>query len=549
MPSIAYQIEFQGSFVYIANYSAGLTIVDVSLPSQPEIVSTFAFSNWTSIIEVEGMRAYVNVFQDGYHIIDISDPGQPADIGEFSAGSTFTVSDNLAYCIGGGGFAIINVADASNPVTIGSVWGLFNPASLTLSGTTVIAAANGPLHFFDVSNPADPELEFTLSPPEGQFTDVDIEAGFAYVAEGTSGIRIVDWNNPIEPVTLSHTPAMEFCARVKVSNDLLFAMGYTGWRIYDIADRQNPILLAAVQPAIQTGDMALTLEGLVAFVSGADNVLRVWDVSDPAQPQVLGQLAESGYGAQIVLQDTLLYLADGSAGLRVINVADPAHPEQVGSLWEEYLGGAWSVAVQWPIAYVAFDYGLWSVDVQNPFQPLPVEEGMNAFMPEVCVADSHLFVGFDYYGLLIYDIRDPWNPEYVGLYSGDLRVSGLDVLGQHVAVAHVTSLDFYDAAEALPVTDRPSYPWGPDKFELQGNYPNPFNAVTTIAFAVPTPAVVSLRVFDLLGRQTAVLMDHAYVSAGLHQVQFDASQVASGIYLCSLEVGDIRQTRKMIVLK
>jgi len=86
---------------------------------------------------------------------------------------------------------------------------------------------------------------------------------------------------------------------------------------------------------------------------------------------------------------------------------------------------------------------------------------------------------------------------------------------------------------------------GPESFRLGQNYPNPFNPETTIPFQMKEPCRVTLRVYDVLGNEAAVLADGLY-SAGSHTVRFDASNLPSGIYLCRICLGDFTAVRKMV---
>lgn len=88
----------------------------------------------------------------------------------------------------------------------------------------------------------------------------------------------------------------------------------------------------------------------------------------------------------------------------------------------------------------------------------------------------------------------------------------------------------------------------PESFSLAQNYPNPFNPSTTIEFSLPSAERVSLRVFDMLGREVAVLVDEER-SAGNHRVTFDARSLPSGTYLYSLRAGTSQEIRKMVLLK
>jgi hypothetical protein len=96
--------------------------------------------------------------------------------------------------------------------------------------------------------------------------------------------------------------------------------------------------------------------------------------------------------------------------------------------------------------------------------------------------------------------------------------------------------------------ESPSAPIAPDGFALRQNYPNPFNPVTNITFEVPRTMHAALRVFDLLGRQVAVLVN-GQVPAGSHTVSFNGSGLASGVYLAQFVAGDFTATRRLLLLK
>ena len=87
----------------------------------------------------------------------------------------------------------------------------------------------------------------------------------------------------------------------------------------------------------------------------------------------------------------------------------------------------------------------------------------------------------------------------------------------------------------------------PSSFSLS-SYPNPFNASTTIAYDLPRAGHISLRVFDLLGREVSVLND-GFIEAGTHRVTFDGSSLVSGIYFARLDAGAFSQTKKLVLMK
>ncbi len=85
-------------------------------------------------------------------------------------------------------------------------------------------------------------------------------------------------------------------------------------------------------------------------------------------------------------------------------------------------------------------------------------------------------------------------------------------------------------------------------YYLAQNYPNPFNPTTTIAFAVPKSCRVTLKLYDALGREVAMLVDEKK-QAGEYSVLLDAAGLTSGVYFYKLQAGEFRQYRKLLLLK
>ncbi|MDE3056918.1 MAG: T9SS type A sorting domain-containing protein [Bacteroidota bacterium] len=89
----------------------------------------------------------------------------------------------------------------------------------------------------------------------------------------------------------------------------------------------------------------------------------------------------------------------------------------------------------------------------------------------------------------------------------------------------------------------------PDQFSLLQNYPNPFNPATTISYQIPTMSHVMLKVYDILGREVATLVDQKQ-DAGTHTATFDGSRLSSGVYLCRLQAGTaFIKTMKLVLNK
>jgi len=88
----------------------------------------------------------------------------------------------------------------------------------------------------------------------------------------------------------------------------------------------------------------------------------------------------------------------------------------------------------------------------------------------------------------------------------------------------------------------------PSEFELQQNYPNPFNPNTTIRYRVPEAANVTLKLINVLGEEVATLVE-GWQTAGVHQINFEAQGLPSGVYVYILQAGELRFARRLVLMK
>ncbi|MBK7107256.1 MAG: T9SS type A sorting domain-containing protein [Ignavibacteriae bacterium] len=112
---------------------------------------------------------------------------------------------------------------------------------------------------------------------------------------------------------------------------------------------------------------------------------------------------------------------------------------------------------------------------------------------------------------------------------------------QNVSVwAHTWIEDEIVGVEEIPMVS--------SKYSLDQNYPNPFNPSTKITYTIEKPGVVKIKVFDVLGRQVAELLNQQQ-NTGSYEVDFNGSDLSSGLYFYSIETGSFKATKKMMLLK
>ncbi len=170
------------------------------------------------------------------------------------------------------------------------------------------------------------------------------------------------------------------------------------------------------------------------------------------------------------------------------------------------------------------DDGVFNVFALYPMQGIGLAFGTNGY------------VTFDNFSYI---------PVDMGGVSGGL-VTCATVTSTHIYVGTETGGVFRTPIDAVSVGEQAPRPEG---FRLAQNTPNPFNPVTRIPYELAHPARIRLQVHDLLGRRVA-LLDQGLREGGRHQLNFDGSGLASGIYFYSLEVDhEIRATRRMLLSK
>jgi len=148
-----------------------------------------------------------------------------------------------------------------------------------------------------------------------------------------------------------------------------------------------------------------------------------------------------------------------------------------------------------------------------------------------------------YYGILhTSDAGATWTPQKIGTSNTLYAVS--KVGNRWIAVGAYGTILKSSFGE-VAVRDKNEIP---TVFSLQQNYPNPFNPGTKINYSIPKESFVSLKVYDILGKEVVALINEEQ-PLGSYEVDFDASNLSAGVYFYKLQAGDFVQTRKMLLIK
>jgi len=380
-------------------------------------------------------------------VLDLSDPTNPTRVGYTMlpvAGNRVDVEGSHAYVLGYLGaltsLVIVDVSAPTRPAVVGSL--AVAGFGIDVSGQYAYVAGDS-FQIVDVSDPAHPAVVGSCATPG---IDVHVAGSYAYVAGGYGGpgLQVVNVANPTAPFQEGAAPAS--ATGVFVAGNYAYVADYTSsscdLRVFDVSNPANPQQMGVEE--LFTGPWSEALDlyvaGGYAYVSGSAYIgggksyggIDVVDVSDPASPHSVGD-----YVAPDIWKTTAVYVAGshaylsaGGDGLRVMDVADPAHPSEVGALMTAWGGDVIvSPGSQSVYAYLA-NWGMGVVDVSDPAYPVgvgryqapPPNYGDN----RIDLAGPYVCISDVAGDLRIVDTSDPTQPVVVGAYQTSI-IRDLDV--------------------------------------------------------------------------------------------------------------------------
>jgi hypothetical protein len=266
---------------------------------------------------------------------------------------------------------------------------------------------------------------------------VAVSGDYAYVADGWSGLQVIDISDPTTPTIVGTCDTPDWAQAVAVSGDYAYvADGSSGLQVIDISNPASPTLGGSYDtPGAAFG---VAISGNYAYVADGTSGLKVIDISNPASPDSVGSYDTPGAAFGVAISGDYAYVADGSSGLQVIDISNPASPDSVGTC--DTPGQAQGVAVSGNYAYVADEaLGLQVIDISNPASPTLVGNYDPYYYAwGVAVLGDYAYVATEYSGLHVIDISNPASPTLASTYD-TWYARGVAVRGHHVYVADGSS--------------------------------------------------------------------------------------------------------------
>ncbi|MEN8005734.1 MAG: FlgD immunoglobulin-like domain containing protein [Candidatus Krumholzibacteriota bacterium] len=363
-----------GNYIYIAAYTAGLVVMDISNPLSPSIAGSYNTTGTSYGIAVDGNIAYLADGGSGLQILDISDPATPVLIGNVDPyGSAYdvVVDGNTAFLASDyGGIHAIDIMDPTAPnvldtitttstvrdlvldgdllhsvsythhyrifdvsdpslmlqvgfkITPGNAYGLFVEGN-----TAYVADGSGGLLVLDVTDPALP-VQVGAAATGGDSRDVCIVGGYAYVADYTDGLTLLDVRDPASIQTITTGTATASGMAVTVAGNSAY-LAATGGLLYGYQAAKTIPLKSVGGQAGAVGYTHAAIVGDVAFVAAGNNGLYIYDINDPENPNLLGQFKDPAYTwscKQVEVAGDYAFIADAIQGFVVLDISDLSNP-------------------------------------------------------------------------------------------------------------------------------------------------------------------------------------------------------------------------------
>lgn len=350
IPGFPFRVQIAGDYAYVSNtdYSGdgGVNVVDISDPENPALITTYP--GYAEYIAAKGNSLGFTGTNMACTILDISNPAQPV------LGNTYSIPNfigdiyvdgDYAYT-GNNGFRVFDISDKTNPVQVG--YNVTDGSIVRTAGNKAVyiresMSSNNPVMIMDISDPTNPSLVGQYMSPV-MTNDLEIKDHYAFVSCWWDGLRIIDFQDAINPVLVAHSmgwasggvPGVTYCyaQALDVDGNYLYILDYgpfseentKGLYILDISDILNPVLIKHFTDFTSLG-YDLHVVGNSVYIADNSGGLEIIDVTDKSNPITRGYCDLPDGANSLVVTENMAFVADYiNGGLQVVNVSDPDNP-------------------------------------------------------------------------------------------------------------------------------------------------------------------------------------------------------------------------------
>ncbi len=505
------------------------------------------------------------------------------------------VSGNLALiCAESNGFVVVNADDPYNPYESGRLGNINAIGVAAQAQYAYVADSLDGLHVIDISNPNIPlevgNLAYSSFP-----IDVAATGNYVVLIEFGGDLHVIDITNPLVPVEVGTLDWNKPSLSIEIHGSYAYVLNYDFLDIVDLGNPTNPTVINSYP--IADGGISVALRDRFAYIGGYLD-FRILDISDPLAIQEVGILNMGDWVNDVWLRDDFAYISTNT-GVSMIDISDNSHPVETG--YHQTGVSSWGVReVGNFVAFTGYSLGL-QID-QNDLLPtispdldvslvgpvnlqIPMEGGSFTYdvsIENTTTSDITADVGIQavlpdgslYNVLYKPNVNFPASDTIVrnglaqaipanapaGIYTYRISVGPLG--GSIIDSDEFTFEKLGVAFGAHDPADWNLKGWDeetqnntlPAQSILASAFPNPFNPITKLNFALTQPAMVELRIYDLRGQLVRTLVAGRNMPAGSYtetwQGDDDLGQaVGAGVYLVQLKAGNFSATQRVTMIK
>lgn len=388
------------------------------------------------------------------------------------------------------------------------------------------------------------ELRATVT---GTALAVAVQGNYAYVADASLGLRVIDVSEPASPVARGsvnswwdNSSSWPAAQGVAVNGSYAYvAAGENGLRVVDVSDPDNPVAVGTC-PGIGIVRDLSAVGSLVYAVDGAA-YLRVIDATNPNSPSSTGQIVPGGIPWRVHVQGDYAYVASLSGGLKIVDVSDPTSMTVAGSLAPPSADITRGIGVSGSSAFTLEQIGGFrAIDASSPSNPValgpPQSTGVAGNNGNVVVAGGYAYVAGSS-GLSVFDVSIPSAVSLAGSYTAPADGS---VHGGRRGVAVAGNIVYFAASSAgllvIEFTPSPTTNSAPTINTLTGPAgPLPLGtaAAFSATFSDPDAGDAHIARWDW-GDDTP----HTVVNSAASPLNASHTYAAPGVYTVTLTVTD-----------
>ena len=474
-----------GGIAVLVVYKEGLHIINVSEPSKPRLASVVPMDSRVTDVALHGQYAYV-VTNLSIQVVEVMDGTNPEFVGSLALDRpvfSLAIDEDVAYVGASGGILIVDIAQAANPVAIEWTPLEGTPLRLKICENALYSAAGnglGIVYLTGADNyPVDnnvPSFQAAALAHSTDWFDLpgaswDVAAvdGYAFVADGDSGLRILRLDGPDGRETIGRYAVPDAMFSIAIDNNLAYVVDGQGmlWPV-DVHRPTNPVTKDPWDTLDRIRSVTVA-EGAVYLVSASDeNRLLTRTTARRASCRHFGSLATEGRITDILASDNVAYLSLENVGLKSVDMRQPCHPRALNIFRvSEKIS---DIAVMDPYAYLAVENGrILVVNISDSESSREILD-MNTSVGHLAIKEGFLYVAASAGSVTVLSVQPGSEPLAVATIQASASVHDMIIFGTQIYLGTSDGIQIYDVSQPQRPTlsHFVSVPGGAEDIEVVG---------------------------------------------------------------------------------